>query len=1239
MITTSAIPTARGRAKSLAAFAMEIFMQNIAFSTTKNQLKTELAHRIHHPDYAQYSAGRPMNLEVYILPKRKGRNNGRQQGRSGKLTLPSVEAGRHFLREYSGPNPQKSVTVGTRIRFALSNVAPRSDTLEYIRRHPYIDPSAQEDLEALDQEIQSHAVTFSTLQFGWECRDYAFSIEWESECGVGGGKLSFNTERREFRVEISGDGVTHIVAVRASQIVWASAGYDDGHPIIYFTLSHPPAFESEKSGIANLFAAMFLNATQTPPLAPRNRHTSFNGSHTAVAPYTSTAMRLVCSSRRDVDNFRQLCRKVHTRLDDYLYPAVRRNLFSELLRQQYTEWVSGMKWPVAFQVEALTRNLLFDFKEILELRDDIDDMVLEKGFVYATAFLRHFATKAKSWFWDDHTEENCEAAADTPREFFARCVREFAPPTPIRGGLPGTSDLFECLHVTVTPTTMTLEGPYPERSNRIIRQYPLDHDSFMRVSFADETHLQYRFDREIDGRAFIHERFGSILSNGLEIAGRHFDFLAYSQSALKEHAVWFVKPFVDSHRNTVNAASIIRGIGSFESVAGDPRLIYCPARYGARISQAFTATDSSISIDPGEIKMLNDIKDPTGQWCFTDGVGTISRELAREIWRGLNRRRKRHNRRASPAAFQIRFMGSKGMVSVDYTLTGRVICLRPSMIKFEAPNSREIEIARAFDKPGPFNLNRPLIMILEGLGVPFETFQTLQRTAVTNAQRSMDSLARAAQLLEAYGLGMSFQLTSVMISLEKLGLGSLFWDSFWQQMMTFAIHHVLRELKHHARIPVPDAYNLVGVADIHGWLEEGEIFVHIVMTKEDSLYLEGPTMVSRSPSIHPGDVQIAHAIGRPPPGSPFAQEPLRNCIVFSIKGERPLASCLGGGDLDGDLFGCTTVASMLPPRTYEPAPYTAAGRKELDRPSTMQDVAEFVTEYIYSDSLGIIAKNWLIIADQSDLGVHDPDCLILSQLHSDAVDYPKSGNPVSLTKLPRKRFKQRPDWDAPETKDSADTTEYYKSHRHIGRLFREISLPALPEAQRVQRDQRRRLREEEQWSLEDVLNAFEDDYEDNEEDPDMVREAVQQRVLGFIPLGSHDDGLVAEVWELFNNYRSQLQTICADNTVSRNRSAMLTEEEAVVGTIVEKCSQPRWRRDQISKLREQTHALVQSVAHQLEGEIGTLPEKSLERAWVAYRMSLLMEEGYFGARSFGWFALRQVFDAIKVIENENQGFF
>jgi hypothetical protein len=124
-----------------------------------------------------------------------------------------------------------------------------------------------------------------------------------------------------------------------------------------------------------------------------------------------------------------------------------------------------------------------------------------------------------------------------------------------------------------------------------------------------------------------------------------------------------------------------------------------------------------------------------------------------------------------------------------------------------------------------------------------------------------------------------------MLGLEKLGVHQ--WDNpFYRQMMEYAVHHVLRELKHHARIPIPGAWTLVGVADVHKFLGEGEIFACVKpIESPEPIYLEGPVLISRSPTIHPGDVQIANAIGRPPPGSCFQHESLPNTVVFSVKGD------------------------------------------------------------------------------------------------------------------------------------------------------------------------------------------------------------------------------------------------------------------------------------------------------------------------------------------------------------------
>jgi hypothetical protein len=302
------------------------------------------------------------------------------------------------------------------------------------------------------------------------------------------------------------------------------------------------------------------------------------------------------------------------------------------------------------------------------------------------------------------------------------------------------------------------------------------------------------------------------------------------------------------------------------------------------------------------------------------------------------------------------------------------------MVKFLTPETlQDIEIARAFDRPTAYYLNRPLIMLLEGLQVPFRVFKKFQDDAVAATRRAGSSLKDAAALFESHGLGSSFRIPAILFALEKWGVNSLPDDEFYKKMLEFGINHVLRDLKNHARIPVPGAWTLVGVADVHRCLLPHQIFACIKPINGGRRYLKGRVVVSRSPTIHPGDVRIVEAIGEPPPGSCFAEEPLTNTVVFSVLGyfiiissvlllfshtpcfnllgDRPLPSCLGGGDLDGDIYNLIPLddpelpelRDFMPRSIREAANYEAAQRMELPRPSTMRDVADFVMEYISSD--------------------------------------------------------------------------------------------------------------------------------------------------------------------------------------------------------------------------------------------------------------------------------------------------
>ncbi|KAG6872879.1 hypothetical protein C0995_005737 [Termitomyces sp. Mi166 len=1171
---------------------MEVFMRNISPNVTQNYLTNELSKILHGPRYSP-SYPTPINFHVFLFKDKKGQ---RQHSGCGTLTLPSQQIGHKFLDEYGdGSATTSSFTVGgRRVNFTTSRRMVRPEILESITRRPYVDPAAFEERERRERVFREERVSIRTLQFGWECRDSVFSVEWEhspESC-----HLFFNDERRELRIEIPrARDTTLAIAIRFSNLRTKSAHTTHfGEPVILLTLETPPAFESD-------------------PLEegkPRIRLTSLPLlDHERLLPYVSLALRFVCESSSNLRTFLELCKeaKIH-HINNTECLIERRGLFAPHVARQLGCWLQSLDWCIAFQVESLLRSLSVDMTEMLSLIPFIEDLKKAKGKRHAAAVLAHFGQEAlKSWYGPDEESK-------TILECFLQVQKDIET-HPQSFTLQFTDpNLFEAYHVEVTPTTIRLTGPHSEKSNRIIRRYhPNYHESFLRVSFVDEGRLHYRFDRDIDGQNFIKTRVGPILSQGLRIAGRNFDFLAYSQSALKEHAVWFVKPFRDSDHGDVDARKIIESIGSFDNLSFDKTLMFCPARYGARISQAFTATDVSVTIHPEEVLRVEDINTDTGKYCFTDGVGTISRELAIEVSKKLrSNHRLGRDRKDYARALQVRFQGSKGMLSVDYTLGGRAICLRPSMIKFE-DTSLEIEIARTFDKPGSYFLNRPLIMLLENLGVKYEVFEYFQNQAVLEAEQSTESLERAARLLENYGLGSSFRLPSVMLSLAKLNVADELDNQFYRQIMEYAIHHVLRLLKNHARIPIPNAWTLVGVADVHKFLQEGQIFACVKPIEGSIIYLEGPVIISRSPTIHPGDVQIVHAIGEPP------------------KGSRPMPSCLGGGDLDGDVYNLiplNEVPEFGGLKTYNPAMYAPAERKLLNRRSTMADVAGFVMDYINSDVVGIIAINWLIIADQSEKGIFDEKCMTLSNLHSDAVDYPKSGNPVAIDRIPKLLFNEKPDWNAPETVSiNLHSGRYYQSQRAIGRLFRAIALPANLNPGRRLRRQRPNRR-----MMDQLSNAMDSNLSLAEDNNELVH-VVQRRIDRFIDTSQQFPAeTIEQLKGLFQRYVFGLTSICNTYTLSYRP---LTEEEAVIGTIVQKTSQARLRQDMTAKLREHTDILVRGIREELAGGDEENPEAYLQRAWLSWKLSI-PERSSFGGESFGWIGLGAVFDAIKEIEDRDR---
>lgn len=275
---------------------------------------------------------------------------------------------------------------------------------------------------------------------------------------------------------------------------------------------------------------------------------------------------------------------------------------------------------------------------------------------------------------------------------------------------------------------------------------------------------------------------------------------------------------------------------------------------------------------------------------MTDGCSPISTELARAIWRANQRSKKRPARGRAPSAYQFRLGGAKGMVVQDPTLEGRVVYLRPSQVKFDAPENRTFDIQSTSLRPKAMFLNRPLIVLLEFLGASSERVLELQDRSINEAQSIQRSFMNASKVLHQHGLGTSFHLPSLLRNMSTILNLKIYGErvesdeaeSLYNDLIANTLHcaetHILRELKYRAHIAVPGSFTLLGVSDEWDCLDEGEIFA-TVYDEKTKLYQEitGTVAITRSPQIHPGDVQTVTAVRR------RELEHLTNVVVFSCR--------------------------------------------------------------------------------------------------------------------------------------------------------------------------------------------------------------------------------------------------------------------------------------------------------------------------------------------------------------------
>ena len=135
-------------------------------------------------------------------------------------------------------------------------------------------------------------------------------------------------------------------------------------------------------------------------------------------------------------------------------------------------------------------------------------------------------------------------------------------------------------------------------------------------------------------------------------------------------------------------------------------------------------------------------------------------------------------------------------------------------------------------------------MLLEDVGVRKESFLGLQRLAIERARTIDDSISQFNDVLASHSLGLAYRLRHTMerlrdgynMDFKSEGPQTIPMDNpFFSQLRQVAMNSVLRDIKHSARIPVPDSYLLVGVAD-EGPAYEAAGYTNVFKLQESQIY-------------------------------------------------------------------------------------------------------------------------------------------------------------------------------------------------------------------------------------------------------------------------------------------------------------------------------------------------------------------------------------------------------------------
>ncbi|CAF3775512.1 unnamed protein product [Rotaria sp. Silwood1] len=433
--------------------------------------------------------------------------------------------------------------------------------------------------------------------------------------------------------------------------------------------------------------------------------------------------------------------------------------------------------------------------------------------------------------------------------------------------------------VTLTPTTIRIKPFKLCRTNRVLRAEQefgkaLEHFALVEIRDENGQPLQSFHFRD------LHRLFLDYLEKGFTLmdSNRYYQYLHHSQSQLRVNQFWFYHHEPGLNRSFAEA---YKWMGTFDRERN-------VAKYASRVALCFSTTTPTINIDKKNVQYIDDIKTKDGKLTFTDGCGTMSKQLRDDIQKQLGRR--------PFSAVQFRYAGAKGVVSVDTRLgNGHHLCIRPSMNKFESEH-RCFEVCK-ISAPRPLYLNRQAILLLSHRRISDAVFLTLQQrnhlTLIQALLRNNDARNLLDEKLPYWFLPYGAKIDFIR-------------EPFFRQLLVAACLSSIRELLRRTRIRVPlnKARNMFGIIDEYNVLKPDEVFIQYTRLNDHEdkesndkcqntrILSDCKVAVTKNPCHHPGDIRTFTAVNRE------ELKHLKDVIVFSQQGDCPASHQISGSDLD-----------------------------------------------------------------------------------------------------------------------------------------------------------------------------------------------------------------------------------------------------------------------------------------------------------------------------------------------------